>query len=250
MTTAWESMFKRLADEELILPYFESALLADNWPQSYQVTVDSSPYYGRGDGYFHPSTHPLMPARRLYYMMHPDFADKVLVEPTTVQREITLAVHSSIHAVVQTQMKMANLVTEDNIEVEYRNEKHKVRGRIDFVVDHPKVGKLPVELKGQNPYSFRNQKEIKPEWDAQLSIALDNYGTDLGVLLVLETGWPYRLKEYRVEKNTELVKQCYDKFDLVRQAIADNNPPRDCCGLTAEGSACRSRFLCFPQEAT
>jgi len=64
-----------LADRELLLPYFRNALLSKQWPDSYQVSIDSSPYYGAGDGYFHPSTHGLLGARELYYRFHPDHRD-------------------------------------------------------------------------------------------------------------------------------------------------------------------------------
>jgi len=242
-----DNILQRLASKELILPVFENQMRFDEWPDSYQVKVDSSPYYGAGDGFFHPSTHPLMPARQLYYMFHPDTRDKIVPEANTLQRQMTLSVHSAIHAVIQTQMQMTGLVvSEEDIEVEYVNHEHHVRGRIDFIVDHPTEGRVPVELKGQNPYSFRKQETIKPEWDAQLSLALDNVGADFGILMVLETGWPYQLKEYRVQRNDALLSEIYTKFDLVREAIATNTPPRHCCMPDSpEMKVCPARMVCW-----
>jgi hypothetical protein len=179
-----------LADNELILPHFENRMLADNWPDSYTITIDSSPYYGAGDGYFHPSTHPLMGARELYYRFHPDTRDHVIRERRSLQSHMTLAMGSALHGVVQTQFEMAGLVRPENIEVEYVNHEHHVRGRIDFIVDHPNGQSLVVEMKTQNSFGFKNQKTIKPAWDAQLSLALDHQGLDTGVLLLVDPGRP------------------------------------------------------------
>ena len=149
-STGFDKVLGRLADQDLITPYFEAAVLADNWPLSYNVKIDSSPYYGldtdgKPDGYFHPSTHPTLGERELYYRFHPDFRDKLAWEPNSVQRQMAFAVGSALHGVVQTQMVMAGLVHPDDIEVEYVNEEHHVRGRIDWMTHHPNGTRLLVE---------------------------------------------------------------------------------------------------------
>lgn len=148
MSGVFGGILRRLQARELILPYLENALLAENWPDSYTVTVDSSPYYGHGDGYFHPSTHALMEERQLYLMFHPETRDQMRRERRNLASQLTLAMGSSLHSVVQTQFQMAGLVVgEENIEYEYVNHDHHVRGRIDFIVHHPNGQVLPVELK-------------------------------------------------------------------------------------------------------
>ena len=57
MTGVYRDIFRSLAKRELLLPYFKNQVLANDWPMTYDIEVDSSPYYGFGDGYFHPSTH-------------------------------------------------------------------------------------------------------------------------------------------------------------------------------------------------
>lgn len=142
------SILTSLADKDLLLPYFRNAMLAQQWPDSYQVTIDSSPYYGHGDGMFHPSTHALMGARELYYRFHPDHRDKLLHEQRSVQSEMTLAMGSALHGIVQTQFQMAGLIQgPQNCEVEYTIVEHHARGRVDFLVHHPDGCVYPVELK-------------------------------------------------------------------------------------------------------
>jgi hypothetical protein len=143
----WDNILKRLANKELILPILENQMRSDTWPDRYPIWVDSSPYYGAGDGYFHPSTHPLMHPRQLYYMFHPDHRHLIEHEPFSIQREMTLSMGSALHAVVQTQMIMTGMTSEEHIEVEYINTEHHVRGRTDMVFFHPSEGPLVVELK-------------------------------------------------------------------------------------------------------
>lgn len=241
------SILSSLADKDLLLPYFRNALLSQRWPSSYQVTVDSSPYYGTGDGYFHPSTHGLMGARELYYRFHPDHREKLIHETYSANTEMTFAVGSALHAVVQTQFQMAGLIRDEaDIEVEYVIEEHHVRGRVDFLVRHPDGNVYPVELKTTGSRNYSMLSQIKPEWDSQLSMGLHGTGYPTGILLVLEVGYPYRMQEFRVDRNDRLLSEIFAKFDHVREAIATNTPPEHCCSLdSVQMKACPARFECW-----
>lgn len=122
-------------------------MLSDKWPLHYDVRIDSSPYYGAGDGYFHPSTHPMMGELQLYKTFHPATRDKLVPEPNSLQRQMAFAMGSALHGVLQTQMKMCKLITDEDIEVEYVNHEHHVRGRIDWMANHPNGQRMVVEMK-------------------------------------------------------------------------------------------------------
>lgn len=241
------SIFKSLAERDLIIPYFRNALLSQEWPDSYDVKIDSSPYYGKGDGMFHPSTHSLLGARELYYRFHPDTRDTMIPEDRTITAEMTLAMGSSIHGVVQTQLQMAKLIrSESDVEVEYTIPEHHVRGRVDFVIHHPNGNVYPAELKTQNSRAFAFQKEIKPIWDAQLSMGLHGLGYSEGVLLVVESGYPFGMREYRVPRNDRLLSEIFAKFDYVRECIKFNTPPEYCCAPgSKEMEKCPARYQCW-----
>ncbi|AVJ48461.1 hypothetical protein SEA_NUEVOMUNDO_217 [Mycobacterium phage NuevoMundo] len=245
-----KSIFRSLAERDLLIPYFRNALLSQEWPDEYTIKVDSSPYYGKGDGYFHPSTHALMPARQLYYHFHPDTRDKIIQEDRTITQEMTLTMGSAIHAVVQTQFQMAGLIKgPDDCEVEYVDRTHHVRGRVDFIVHHPNGQVIPVEMKTQNSRSFDFQDSIKPIWDAQLSLGLHGTGHPLGILLVVESGYPFRMREYRVPRNDQLLTQIFQKFDYVRECIALNKVPEYCCmPQSKEMDACPARYQCWLKD--
>jgi len=247
MPTAFEPILKRLANRDLILPYFEAGVLSDKWPDHYDIRVDSRPYYGLGDGYFHPSTHALMGERELYYRFHPATRDLMVPERRSVTDQMTLCMGSAGHAVLQTQMQMVNLVRdESDIEVEYRNEDHHVRGRIDWIVHHPNGMRLPTEFKTRNSFRYTRQDEPEPAWLAQLNLGLDAMDEDLGVLLMMEAAWPWRFVEFPVHRDRKLLDMIYSKFDRVRAAIAANEPPKHCCAPDSPTmQKCAARFSCW-----
>lgn len=242
-------LLRSLAQKDLLLPYFKNAILSEDWPDEYTIKIDSRPYYGLGDGYFHPSTHGLMDERRLYYHFHPDTAHKMLYDPRDVQSEMTLSMGSALHGVVQTQLQQAKLLRPENVEVEFIIEEHHVRGRTDMIVDLPGLGETVVELKTQNSRAFAFQEEMKDFWQVQLSLALYGLGHEFGILLVLESGFPYRMKEYHYERDDDLLARVFAKFDYVRECIENNTPPPHCC---TKGSkvmdACPARYSCWLKD--
>lgn len=241
----WGNVLKRMERRELIVPMLENELTADEWPDEYIIRVNTKKHTPR-PGYFHPSVHPLMGARELYYRMHPATRDLMVPERRLAKDHMLLSMHVAAHAIVQTKMEMAKIVRPENIEWSYVDEIHKIRGRIDFIVDHPTVGQLVVEMKGQNPYNFRTQNEVKPEWDAQGSLAAVNYGKDHYVLLLFCMGMPFEFKEFYQPVNTALVEETYAKFDYVMDCIARDTPPRHCCSPDSiTMNRCPARFQCW-----
>lgn len=252
MSTAYGGIFKSLADRELVIPYFRNAVQGNEWPERYQITVDSGPYYGKGDGYFHPSTHPLLTAKQLYYMFHEDYADKLVdrEDLRTFQMHMVLATGTALHSVVQTQLSIAGLVNPEDIEVEYVIHEHHVRGRIDFIVHHPNGDTIPVELKTVNERGYDFLSKIRPEWDAQLSLALHATGQPYGILMVLERGGESRMREFKVPRNDKLLSEIFDKFDYVRECLALNRVPVDpCCAPgSIERDRCAAKLICKAQR--
>ena len=248
---AFDSMLRRLVDKERILPFFELGMLADNWPDHYNVPVDSSPYYGldeegEPDGYFHPSTHCLMGLRELYLAFHPDTKGKMVKPRRTFKQQMTFAMGTALHAVVQTQMEIMGLVRQENIEYEYTLEDHNVRGRLDFIFDHPTDGEILVELKTRGSWLFKNDIEIQPSWDAQLSMAEYALGRDGGIVLVLERGDQCGMREFAHRRNDLLLEQTFEKFAYVRECIANNTPPEHCCMPDSSTmQKCQARYECW-----
>ena len=252
------NIFNRLEGRDLVVPLLEDAITSGEWPDSYTVTIDSAPYYGLkdvdgvgdkggpGDGYFHPSTHSLLGERRIFLEYHPEYRKKALTEPRSVMSEMTVSVGSALHGIIQTQFEMSGHLRPENIEFEYINKEHNARGRIDFILDMPSGNTLPVELKTMNSFSFRKLEGVRDYWDAQLSMGLDNSGHDMGVLLVLEAGWPYNMREFKVRRNDELLSEIYGKFDRVLDALESDTLPAPCCSFgSSTMKECPFRETCW-----
>jgi len=281
MTGSMGGIFKRLAERQLVAPYLENAFAADTWPETYTVVVDSSPYYGlidtegnthevgAGDGYFHPSTHPLMPARELYYRFHPAHANKVMPERRTFSNHMTLAVASALHATVQQQLDMAGIlksgsyewedvregvrgryVRRNKGEWEYINELRKCRGRADGILNHPAEGEMLFEFKTMNSRSYKYQDTAQESWEIQVNLAMDHYGVDEGVILLLELGWPWDMREFRVSRRQAILEPVYEKWEYVLECIKRDTPP-PCVHALASGAAasCPVSHLCWKQES-
>lgn len=253
-----KNIFDRLEGRDMVIPLLEDAITSGKWPDSYTVTIDSAPYYGlkdedgeggkggSGDGYFHPSSTPFWGERRLFLAFHPKYQHEAVRERRSVTSEMTLSMGSAIHGVVQTQLRMAGILRPENEEYEYIIEEHNCRGRIDGILDLPS-GSTVWELKTMNSYSFRNLEEIKPEWDVQISMGMFATGHDFGVLHVVESGWPYAMREFKVPRNDELLSKTFDKYDRVMDALEEDSMPAPCCMPSSpEMRECPFRFFCFP----
>lgn len=243
------NIFRKLAQRELLTPYFEAGMLADNWPDKYNIEVDSSPYYGNGDGMFHPSSDGTAGSRFLWYKFHPEFS-KLLVWPRrTLYQQMMFAMGSALHAVVQTQMKEVDIVrSDDDIEVEWINDEHNGRGRTDWITTMPSGERFPVEMKTQNPNAFRYSKppHLKPYWKTQLNLALDNLGYNFGLVFVVERGDPFGIRELRVTRDDELLSNVYQKWDHVRERLEMDIPPKHCCTFGSQTMReCPARFVCW-----
>lgn len=262
-----DSIFTSLQKREIIKPYLEASILSDNWPEKYTITIDSSGYYGAsadgieqgkgayGDGYFHPSTHAVTTPydvaapRYLWFRFHPLYQGKAIEPPRDLQGEMTLAMGSALHGVLQAQMLQGNMVVdESDIEVEWLNKRYNGRGRLDWITTHPMEGRVPVEFKTQNSQAFE-YGGLQEYWDAQLSLALDNLGYRWGILLVLESGHPYRMKEFRVEKNEKLLSEVYARWDETLTYLdMDQLPPPCCTKGSLMNQKCPFRMICDPDK--
>lgn len=231
------NLLKRLGSREILVPHLEQSMLAENWPDSYTVEVDTSPYYGQmtpegerleigsGDGRFHPSS-ALACQRDLYIAFHPRLQHLRPSMRKDLTFYMTVNFGQAIHSLLQTQLEMTGLVVPGTIEWEYDCKKHNVRGRIDGVIETPTAGPTALDIKTTNSRAFGHLKSHtpKPEWEAQLNLNMDHYGVKEGLILAVEAGYPWGLKEVKVKYNPELLDSLYGKFERVLESIKTDTP--------------------------
>ena len=104
----------RLAEQELILPYFGVAMLADNWPDEYIVRSTPAPTTTAWTmkGSLMATSTPLpistLGERELYYRL-PDTRDNMLWGATASSVRWRCSGFQTLHGVVQTQMVMLSV---------------------------------------------------------------------------------------------------------------------------------------------
>jgi len=246
-------LFRRLADEELVIPHLERALFSDKWPESYNIKVDTAEHKQPPLGeirWFYPSVHCLMDPRRLYYEIHPDYWPVLPKEKFTMSSIMSMTMGTAAHSIVQTQLQMAGkIASEEDIEVRFRNEERRCRGRLDWVLTRTNGARIPVEMKTQNSRAFGQTKEILPSWECQLQVTMDGLGYEEGVLFVVEMGYPWQMREFRVRRDEEMLKAIYDKWATVLEHVRANIPPRHCCDEgSSEMDKCRAKSVCWLAE--
>lgn len=251
------SIFRDLADGDIVIPHLERALFSDKWPESYTITVDTAEHKLPPLGetrWFYPSTHCLMDMRRLYYEMHPDYWPILPKDKFTMSSLMSLSMGTAAHSIVQTQLQMAGkIISEDDIEVRFVNEERRCRGRLDWIMTRSNGSRIPVEMKTQNSRGFSMTKEIQPYWECQLQVTMDGLGFDEGVLFVVEMGYPWQMREFRVHRDETLLNTIYEKWATVLEHVRANVPPKHCCTRgSPEMDKCRAKSVCWlaePQEA-
>jgi len=155
-------------------------------------------------------------------------------ERRSLSSQMTLSMGSAIHAIVQTQLKMAGLITQEDIEVPLKHPTLPARGNADWIIRHPNGTRILCDLKTQNPIGFNKETEPKASWVAQLSCYADWAGIDDCVVVVFMSGFPYQMKEFRFRKNQQVLDRTYTKWNLVLDAIQKDDPSGLACCTPAE----------------
>lgn len=235
MGLAMSSLYQQLAQQNLISPYFELAMLDDDWPTEFRVPIRQ--HASQVDDYFHPSKHGLMPERLLYFDVNP--ATKILRKkrPDTIPSIMSPLMGTMLHHIVEEKLASSGTIPLDMIEVELINEDVHSRGFADFIFpNHPAVGEdVVVDIKTAAPANFERMYYPYRNYVAQLNLYIDfwnkkeNKNCKTGVIFVVEMGRPFRTKEFRIERDDQLLAEIYHRWERVRQHIAMGYPPPEKC---------------------
>lgn len=236
-------LLDRLGSREILVPHIEQSMLAESWPQSYTVEIDTSPYYGQmtpdgerleigsGDGRYHPSSHALACPRDLYIAFHPKLQHLRPAMRKDLAFYMTVNYGTAIHSLLQTQLGMCGLLVPGTVEWEYDCPEHNVRGRIDAVIQPPNHGEVVLDIKTINSRGFGLLQAHQPKesWEVQVNLGMEHYGVDEGLILAVEAGYPWGLKEVPIKRRSYITEKVYEKWELVTDAIQHDDPLRCTC---------------------
>lgn len=245
---------------EVFIPVIRAYLYDPKFP-SMQVQIDgwtAKP----PDGYFHPSTHPLMDERVLYhYLAEPERLQLEVFDPTSV---MAVTQGSFWHEFIQTCGIHAGLLLPNPkpspkrhiAEWGWEHRETLSRGHSDGLTNpkvffreeifefksmrEPKMRKLP-KLPVDHPDLAEAFKVLVPDYYAQAQEYLRISGRDWwrGVILAME--WPYEMREIVIRADPFFQSQIAEKYRRVIQAAADGRPPASCC---QDFAGCPARGMC------
>jgi hypothetical protein len=228
VAAAGTDLFEKLATDSLVAPYVEMSLRKEVIADSLYIPFPE--HASKRDFLFHPSSHCEPDVRQLYYRLHPDYRGQLKERRRAGMDYLSLMQGTIFHVIIQTKMKEDGWLTDDDIEMSLSSEEHHGIGHLDFLFrNNPLAGKdIPVDIKTASPDNF--SRMFSPSWSyrAQLNCYLDWGGWDEGVILVVEAGRPFRMKEFRIYRDELMLHSIYSKWAKVRDYIERNEVPPRC----------------------
>jgi CRISPR/Cas system-associated exonuclease Cas4 (RecB family) len=225
----------------LISPYFELAMLSNDWPSEFRVPIKE--HSSHTDDWFHPSSHGLMPERLLYFQVNPATRVFRKERQQTIPDVMSPLLGTMLHHIVEEKLQASGMIAKEHIEVALVNERVHGRGQADFIFpNHPAINEdVVVDIKTSAPANFERMYYPYKNHVAQLNLYMDWYGEMVnkkittGVIFVIEMGRPFRTKEFKIKRDEALLAGIYQRWETVRRHIAMGYPPPEkCCELNSD----------------
>lgn len=254
-----------IGSDLVLIPLIENAVQQCAFPKDFVVRLRSYAAKREPDGWFHPSTHPTMDERKLYYYLaQPDKWDEPEFE---YGPRMSVLVGTIMHEVVQTVMiKMGLLVPPKGTcvccgkphgkgkgkcdEWGVRDDLLGRRGHMDGLLDLPgwsDPGGSIFDLKTCAPPVIRGIEShdldaFRLKWpkyygQAQDYMALTGKTKAIILFLAMSEGWVMR--EFTIPRDDLYIARLEAKYRVVRQHVEMGTPPPvACCSTRAAARKC------------
>lgn len=242
----------------IIKPVLHKYLLDAQYPESWSVVFRQEDVHREPDAYFHPSSHPLMTPRQLYYYLSAPESWETW-KPDYVIR-LSMLMGTAVHDFVQMALKdLGYLVPphgkclccgrqqpEECNEHGVRDEATGSRGHMDGVL-RLSGGLRGFELKTSNARSVKVAedgdldyfREKWPYYYAQVMEYMRMSGLREFIVLFFGIGSPWDMREYHVPFDPAYSLKIERKYQQARTAKATLTPPPPCClPKSKESRAC------------
>lgn len=234
------NLFSSILNEELLAHKVINLIQQGKIPE--KVLVDNPVHDSETDDYFHPSSHCSPGERQLFFMLHPKYRKWMDRRERDHTGFVTPYMGTMVHSFLQTMLIEQGLVKAGDVEVALVDEDNHWRGHMDLIYEG-----IPVDIKTMNPVTFDRTNEPSDKYKMQLNCYMDRYPeAPYGVLLMFQMGYPFKIKEFRVDRDKLMLDNLYEKWANVREAIAlDQVPNKFCCPLSGTTfNYCGARNFC------
>lgn len=263
MSPNFRKMVGGLADGEILVPILRNRL----WDPDFKgFDIHINGYKARPpDGWFHPSTHPMVDERLLYYYIsRPQDLIREIFDPSST---MTVTQGQFWHEFFQNVLLEAGAV-QPNPDKTGRNPAEwfwsdpetrargwsdgltvaNVTGGVEEIAElktmrGPKANKIP---KGA-PDSIdvqRGFRDLVPGYYAQAQEYMRLSGRRRWRCVIVTLEWPFPLREIVLDYDPFTAYQVSEKYKRVLQAVADQRPPQFCCSGGKTAAACPARLIC------
>jgi hypothetical protein len=237
-----------LSKGTILKPLLHSYLFDAKFPKDFSVDFHHHVMARKEDGWFHPSTHPLWPARKLWlYARH---TDQVITQPKEYMGTLSVTIGHAVHSFIQ--MCLKDLGVLEAAEVYVEDPVLRSRGSMDGVLTldgFPGHPRQMFEFKTSNLMKLSSKKDLDidtfretwPDYYMQVQEYMRLSGIHQTVLLFMAMGYPWELREFHIPYNPALAQSVVIKY---REALGDVMPA-PCCGPGSKTSkACELRAVC------
>jgi hypothetical protein len=214
---------------QILVPYIDNYLGAGQFPDKWDVEV---PLYKQSDGFFHPSSHCFMPPRDLYLDIK-GWTSKI--KPSAALNRTFHCGHLW-HGYLENVLISMGYVKPSNVELKLKVERTGSHGPFigsgtaDLVdVQIPNKGSWLVDIKTMNKGEFEAgaRKYTYMKWEAQVNCYMDWLGVDQAIILAVCKDSPHNMREYKIEKKPELLKEIYERWSYAAECIREDKMPED-----------------------
>lgn len=254
MAFDFSDLMKDRAEGQVVVPMLKTYLHNAEFPDDFAVHFRKGDQNRPADGWFWPSTHPTLCPGYLYtYLTDPD---SLPVEDKEFMNVLALTMGSAVHGFIEMCLRNLGLRTpelnactmcppEKNCsEPGFKDDKTGSRGHTDGVLDISSLkppSHIPditaFELKTMNSRGIRflenmdldRWREKHPVYYAQNQEYMRLSGLRFTIVVVMELGWPWTMREIHVPYDDAAANITRDKYLAVRQAAKDKTP-LECCG--------------------
>lgn len=213
----------------ILIPHIEAFLAAGKFPKTWDVTI---PNLKEKDDFYHPSSHCFMSPLDLWSYRKGQLAGR----PISSALRKTFDCGHMWHGYIEVVLQEMGFVSKDNVELQVTHEfqgrygNATARGTIDLNdVIIPGHSPWLVDIKTMNKGEFESgpRKQTFQKWEAQVNMYMDWQKQDQALILAVCKDSPHDFREYKIERNPELVQEIYDRWSYVEYCLAENIKPTD-----------------------
>jgi len=266
--TELDDLFAREGDMAsqgaVLAPLVRLYVAEGRFPRNTRITLPGGNPNRDPDDWFHPSTHPTMGARKLYYYLAQP--ERWEPEPWSYEGRMSVTVGTLEHAIVQMALEDLGVLIRPQGTCSCCGRLYgpgvgecgepgvvdpvlKRRGHMDGIVMTPDLGMTGFDLKTINHFSASKipdgpdeaatlawLKERHPYYYGQMQEYMALSGLRKMIMLFIGMGFPWVMKEVHVEYDPAYVVALEAKYRMIREAVAAGVPPDPCCSIGSKES--------------